>query len=80
MTDRLVRERFEVVDEDVAAILRTKSPAQRLRMVFDANQMVRKLIAGRVKTDHPDWTEDRIQREVARRMSGEAGRTAAKGD
>lgn len=42
--------------------------AERVEMIFAANRTMRLLIAGRVKTDHPDWGEVQIQAEVARRM------------
>ncbi len=62
--------RIEVVDEAVAAILRTKTPAERVMMGSAANRTARLLIAGRLMTIHPEWTEAEIQREIARRMSG----------
>ena len=60
--------RIEVVDHDVAAILRAKTPAERILMIDDANQFVRQLIAGHLKTRFPEWSDDQIQEEVARRM------------
>lgn len=61
--------RIEVVDEAVAAILRRKTPAQRLEMVAAANRTARALIAGRLMTDHPNWSKNEIQSEVIRRMT-----------
>jgi hypothetical protein len=60
--------RIEVVDEDLAAVLRQKSIPERIEMVLDANRTARLLVAGRVQTDHPDWNADRVSLEVARRM------------
>jgi len=69
---RLDDGQIEVVDEAVAAILRTKTPAERLAMAFAANETARALIAGRLRTDHPDWTDAQVKAGVARRMMGEA--------
>jgi hypothetical protein len=60
--------RIEVVDHDVAAILRTKTVAERVLMIDDANKCARQLIAGHLKTRFPEWSDDQIQEEVARRM------------
>lgn len=61
--------RIEVVDEEVAAILRQKSPAERLAMVGAANRTVRALIAGRLMTENPSWSTEQVLDEVARRMA-----------
>jgi hypothetical protein len=37
-------------------------------MAFAANRTVRMIIAGALRTDHPDWDDKAIQAEVARRM------------
>jgi hypothetical protein len=61
---------IEVVDDRVAEILRKKTPAERIAMVGECNRTVRSVIAGRLKHEHPTWTEEQIQQEVARRMLG----------
>jgi len=60
--------RIEVVDDAVAAILRTKTPAERIAMGFECNRMVRLRIEGHLRTIHPDWAVEQIQAEIARRM------------
>jgi hypothetical protein len=60
--------RIEVVDDRIATILRSKSPAERLAMAFAANRTVRLVIAGAVRSDHPDWDETAVSAEVAKRM------------
>jgi hypothetical protein len=60
--------RLEVMDDDIAAILRTKSSVERFRLANEANKTARARLAGHLKTAHPDWSETRIQAEVARRM------------
>jgi hypothetical protein len=63
---------IEVVDDNVAAILRTKSPGERIRMAGEANDTARLVAAAGIRHFHPDWSEDQVRREVARRMLGEA--------
>lgn len=60
--------RIEVIDPEVAAILRTKTPAERIAMIFAANRTMRLVIEGRLRTDHPDWSDEEIQAGVARRF------------
>lgn len=72
MRYRLDDGQIEVVDDAVAEALRRKSPAQRVAMALDCNETVRLVIAGYLRTRHPDWGDPQITAEVARRMSGEA--------
>ena len=70
MTSRLERiAKIEMVDEAMAEILRQKTPAERLAMVNSMWVFVRDLVRLRVIQEHPDWSEEEIQRQVARRMS-----------
>lgn len=59
---------IEVVDDDLAEILRQKSPAERIQMAADANDTARLLAAGGIRFAHPEWSDERVQQEVARRM------------
>jgi hypothetical protein len=63
---------IEVVDNDLVEILRKKSPAERIQMVGEANDTARLLAAAGIRYFHSHWSEDQIQREVARRMLGAA--------
>lgn len=72
MEYRLDDGQIEVVDDAVAEALRRKTPAQRVAMALDCNETVRLVIAGYLRTRHPDWGDRQIAAEVARRMSGEA--------
>lgn len=61
--------RIESVDDDMAAVLRLKTPAERLQIAFgmidSAIYMLRHMLADQ----HPDWPAEKIQAEVARRIS-----------
>jgi hypothetical protein len=58
--------KVEVVDDAVAAVLRDKTPAQRVEMAFQAEALARTLMAAGVKSRHPEWNAEEIKREVAR--------------
>ncbi len=59
----------EVVSDEMAAILRNKTPAERLKIAFDMWDFARGMIARIAKMEHPDWSDAEIERHVARRMS-----------
>jgi hypothetical protein len=69
---RLDPGQIEVVDDAVAQVLRSKTPAERIAMALAANRTARLLIAGALRTRHPDWSKQQIASEVARRMCGGA--------
>lgn len=66
---RLDDGQIEVVDDAVAEVLRHKTHAERIGMVFAANRTMRLRIEGFLRSLHPDWTDERINLEVVRRMS-----------
>lgn len=51
------------------AVLRAKSPQERLAIADGMWRSARKIILHRLKIDHPDWSEDQIAKEAARRLS-----------
>ena len=69
---RLDPGQIEVVDEAIADILRRKTPAERLAMMFAANRTMRLVLEANISATHRDWTRARVLAEVARRMSGGA--------
>jgi hypothetical protein len=52
----------------MAALLRQKTPAQRLQIAFGLWQFVRSTLRRRLAATHPDWSEEEVCREVARRL------------
>lgn len=58
-----------VLDEPMAAILRQKTPAERLAMADAMWRFDRDTIRVNLRREHPDWAEEAIDREVARRLS-----------
>lgn len=65
--------RFELLDERQAAIYRGWTPAQRLKAVDDQMLFMRQLLKGVVAGEHPEWSEEEIRREIARRILGNPG-------
>jgi hypothetical protein len=59
---------IEIVDEKMAQVLRAKSPAERLEIAFSLWRFARDTIRRNVAREHPDWPDDRVQRETARRL------------
>jgi hypothetical protein len=70
---RLDAGQIEVVDDDVAAVLRRKTPVQRLAMVFAANRTMRLRLTAALRAWHPDGSNEAVRREVARRMTRGTG-------
>ena len=60
----------EVMDDAMAEIMRRKTEAERLRMAFDMCESVRGMLLNLLRSEHPDWTEDEVRREAARRAGG----------
>lgn len=65
---RLDDGQIEVVDPFVAKCLRERTIAERVAMVFDANRTMRGLIEARVRMNQPDWSDQEVAAEIARRM------------
>jgi hypothetical protein len=61
---------IEVIDDALAAVLRQKTPAERIAMIGSANRTARMLAAAGVRHQHPGWDEAKIQNEVIRRVCG----------
>jgi hypothetical protein len=62
--------RLEVPDPAIVEVLRTKTPQERLSIGFGMWSAARKMLVNLLADSHPEWDQDRLQKEVARRMSG----------
>lgn len=65
-------ETIEVLDDATADILRQMTPGERLSICDRMWKFASDLLRANVTREHPDWTEDQIQRETARRISDPA--------
>jgi hypothetical protein len=61
--------RIELLDEAMANVLRRKTPAERVAMVFDAERTMRLMLEAHLRARHPDWDSEQVAREIARRRN-----------
>ena len=69
---RLVTD-FEVVDEEMAAVLRAKTGLERLEIAWGLWESARRMLTSHLAAEHADWSEEQVEREVARRLALDAG-------
>jgi len=62
-------EKLEVVDDEMAEIFRRKTGAERLKIAFGLFSSARRMLTSHLTSEHPDWDEERVRREVVRRIS-----------
>jgi hypothetical protein len=60
----------EVVDDQMAEVLRRMTGAQRLRIVDSLYRAAWKLIETNVRSMHPEWDDQTVVRTVAARIAG----------
>ena len=66
---RLDKGQIEAVDDLMADILRGKTAAERIRIGFDLWTSTRNMLLVHLRKTHPDWNAEKIEHEVARRLS-----------
>ena len=59
---------IKLLDDAMVEVLRRKTPAARVAMVFDANRTMRLRLEAYLRWRHPDWDTPTVMREIARRM------------
>ena len=59
----------DVLDDDMARILRGMTGAERLKIANGMFVSARRMLASHLAAEHPDWDQDRIEQETARRIS-----------
>jgi hypothetical protein len=67
MSERAIS--IEMMDDAMADVLRNKTEAERLRIAGRMWQSARVILRGAIQTEHPDWTEEQVNREIAHRIS-----------
>jgi hypothetical protein len=60
---------IEIMSEEMAAVLRRKTGAERLRIASRMFVSAREMLLNHLRAEHPAWEESRIHREAARRLS-----------
>ena len=64
--------RIEVLDPIVVEILRTKSPAERAQQASDLHRFAKTANESQLRFLHPDWTDEQVNTEMLRRLTGGA--------
>lgn len=59
----------EVVDREMADVLRTKTPAERLAISYGLWRHADRTLRACLRAQHSDWTSDQIDHEAARRLA-----------
>ena len=69
------RRRFgdDVLSDDMAAMLCAMGPAKRLQMALQSWTFLRDLIHRAAARQHPEWSQEELDRHVAERMSRGTG-------
>lgn len=60
---------FEIIDDQMAEILRRKTDLQRLRSVDSFWRSARAILRAAILTEHPDWDRTMVNKNVSRRIS-----------
>ena len=61
--------RIEVIDEATAAMFRAMSSSRRVELTARANLAGRALVEAGLRQYHPEWSDNHIHLEIARRMA-----------
>lgn len=73
MRTRRVPDDFEIVDHEMAAVLRAKTGPERLAIGWGMWESARRMLTSHLTAEHPEWTVEQVQLEAARRMALDAG-------
>jgi hypothetical protein len=63
--------RIEVIDRTVAAILASKTPAERVALANSAHKCACIMLKSRIEQLYPDWSPEMKHREFLRRLLGD---------
>ena len=66
---QLDQRHVEILDEEMARVLRAKTSAERLAIANGMWSSARRMIAAILQDEHPDWHAEQVDRETARRLS-----------
>jgi hypothetical protein len=63
---------IEMPDPVQSAIFDSWTPAQRLRAGREHSKFLRRMFRAQLQSLHPEWSEEELMREIARRTLGES--------
>jgi hypothetical protein len=58
-----------VLDEATVTMLRQKTGAERWHISCNLFSSMRRTLASRLRSDHPGWSDEQINHEIARRFA-----------
>ena len=61
--------RIEVIDDVMCDVLKKKTALERLKIGFGLWHSAKTILYHTLKSTHPDWDEEKIREETARRIS-----------
>jgi hypothetical protein len=64
------RVRLEAPDPAIVEVLHTRTPQERLSIAFGMGAAARKMLINLLASSHPKLDQNRLRKEVARRLSG----------
>lgn len=59
------------LQEEMVEVLAAKSEKERLQIAWGMWNSARRMLVRIVRSEHSDWSTDRIEAEVSKRMSGD---------
>jgi len=68
---RLDEGQIECPDDEMIAVYRKKSPMERIKIASEMWESARLQIGAVLRSQHPDWQEARVNKEVIKRLSHE---------
>ena len=66
---RLDKGQIEVLDDSMAEVLRQKTPAERINIGFSMWVSAHDMLMAHLRSTHPDWSAEIVEKEVARKLS-----------
>ena len=66
---RIDKRNIEIIDDIMTQVLRGKTSQQRLAIAFGMWNSAKIQLTNYLRSQHPEWNEDMIKKEVARRLS-----------
>lgn len=66
---RLDNGQIEALDDNMAQILRKKTSAERIKIGFNLWLFARTMLISHLRSLHPDWSVETVEKEVAKRLS-----------
>ena len=64
---------IEVIAPEMAAVIRSKTGAERLQISNGMYVSARRMILSHLRAEHPEWDELRLRDEAARRLAHRTG-------